>query len=424
MQDRQVVIVGQGYVGLPLAIAASAAGRRVIGVDLDESRVAQLNAGSSPVGDISDSELQREVAAGRYSASRDFSHVKDADVVVLCVPTPYHHDAPDLSYIESAARQVSERLAPGALVILESTTYPGTTEEVLLPILEQASGLVAGEGIQVAFSPERIDPGNPRFGLRNTPKIVGGVTPEATQRAADFYGGFVDKVIPVSGPRAAEMAKLLENTFRHINIALVNELAILCQDLDVDVWEVIEAAASKPFGFMPFYPGPGVGGHCIPVDPMYLSWRVKQFGGAAKFIDLARDVNAGMPLYVVTRVQDLLNDRERSLKGARILLLGVAYKPDISDLRESPALPLIEILRVKGAHVSFADPHVPAVQCEDGSLLEGVDLTDAACADADCVLVVTDHKAIDFPRVLAQSRLVFDTRNIPAGRGLAHVYRL
>jgi UDP-N-acetyl-D-glucosamine dehydrogenase len=410
VSDRHIVVVGQGYVGLPLAVAAGASGRRVVGLDLDKARVDQLNAGSSPVGDVSDADLQAQLQAGRYRASADFSVASDADVVVLCVPTPYHNDAPDLSYIEGAARDVGRHLTPGTLVILESTTYPGTTEEVLLPILEEASGLTGGTELQVAFSPERIDPGNPTYGLHNTPKIVGGLTPEATERAAVFYGGFVDKVVRVSAPKAAEMAKLLENTFRHINIALVNELAILCQDLDVDVWEVIDAAASKPFGFMPFYPGPGVGGHCIPVDPMYLSWRVKQFGGAAKFIDLARDVNAGMPLYVVNRIQDLLNDRERSLKGSRILLLGVAYKPNISDMRESPALPLVDLLVRKGASVSYHDPHVPMLDLPSGQL-RSVPLEDEVPA-ADCVVVLTHHADVDYRAVAAQAGLIFDTRRV------------
>ena len=422
MQDAHVAIVGQGYVGLPLAVASSRSGRTVVVIDLDEQRVAALNEGRSPVGDVSDAEIQEQISAGRYRAASDFAAAKDADVVVLCVPTPYHNDAPDLSYIEGAAHAVGAYLTPGTLVILESTTYPGTTQEVLLPILEEASGLVAGRDFQVAFSPERIDPGNPRYGLHNTPKIAGGVTPEATERAAAFYGGFVETVVRVSGPKTAEMAKLLENTFRHINIALVNELAVLCRDLEVDVWEVIDAAASKPFGFMPFYPGPGVGGHCIPVDPMYLSWRVKQFGGAAKFIDLARDVNAGMPLYVVTRIQDLLNDRERSLKGAKVLMLGVAYKPNISDMRESPALPLIDLLRRKGAVVSYADPHVPLLRLEDGSTMTPVD-AGASVEDADCVVVVTAHSDVDHDALAARARLVFDTRNVVRVGG-DHVVRL
>ncbi|HVE73830.1 MAG TPA: nucleotide sugar dehydrogenase [Mycobacteriales bacterium] len=422
MQDAHVVIVGQGYVGLPLAIAASRSGRTVVGIDLDESRVEGLNAGRSPVGDTTDAELQAELASGRYRADTSFAAAKDADVVVLCVPTPYHNDAPDLSHVQSAGRQVGEHLSPGALVILESTTYPGTTEEILLPILAEASGLTAGVDFQVAFSPERIDPGNPTYGLHNTPKIVGGVTPEATRRAAAFYGDFVHTVVPVSGPKAAEMSKLLENTFRHINIALVNELAVLCQDLDVDVWEVIDAAASKPFGFMPFYPGPGVGGHCIPVDPMYLSWRVKQFGGAAKFIDLARDVNAGMPLYVVTRIQDLLAEQDRPLDGATVLLLGVAYKPNIADLRESPALPLIELLRAQGATVRYVDAHVPVLALEDGSKLTASDV-DLAVSEASCVVVVTAHDGVDYEDIARRSPLVFDARNVIRSRA-EHIHRL
>jgi len=411
MTGLRVVIVGQGYVGLPLAIGAAAAGHQVWGVDLDEGRVEQLNAGSSPVGDISDDELQAQLASGRYQAAGTFAAVADAEVVVLCVPTPYHNDAPDLSHVERAGREVGRHLRAGTLIILESTTYPGTTEEFLAPVIEEASGMVARRDFQLAFSPERIDPGNPNFGLHNTPKIVGGTTPEATQLAREFYGAFVEQVVPVSGPKTAEMAKLLENTFRHINIALVNELAIVSGDLGVDIWEVIDAAATKPFGFMPFYPGPGVGGHCIPVDPMYLSWRVRQFGGSAKFIELARDVNAAMPLYCVSRVQELLNDRERALKGSRILVLGVTYKPDVADLRESPALPLIEGLLRKGAVVEFADPFVDELQV-GGRQLKARLLDDGALAEADCVLVVTPHGTVDYARVAAEASLVFDTRNI------------
>jgi nucleotide sugar dehydrogenase len=422
VQDRHVVVVGQGYVGLPLAVAASRSGRVVVGVDLDAARVEELNRGKSPVGDVPDRELREQIDAARYSASTDFTSAKDADVVVLCVPTPYHNDAPDLSYIEHAARQVGECLTAGTLVILESTTYPGTTEEILLPILEEASGLAGGKDLQVAFSPERIDPGNRTYGLHNTPKIVGGVTPEATERAEAFYRGFVETVVPVSGPKAAEMAKLLENTFRHINIALVNELAILSQDLGVNVWEVIDAAASKPFGFMPFYPGPGVGGHCIPVDPMYLSWRVRQFGGAAKFIDLARDVNAGMPLYVVQRVQDLLNDREQSLKGARILVIGVAYKPNVSDMRESPALPIMGLLREKGAVVDFSDPFVDLLEYL-GGIQESTPIEASALRAADLVLVLTHHAAVDYELIAREARIVFDTRRVVPMSG-PHVYRL
>jgi UDP-N-acetyl-D-glucosamine dehydrogenase len=406
----RVVIVGQGYVGLPLAVAAASAGHAVIGLDVADERVAQLNAGISHVSDVAEAELREVIAAGRYRASSDTAEVAGADVVVICVPTPYHNDAPDLSHIQAAGSSIGAHLKPGTVVILESTTYPGTTEELLQPILEEASGLTAGTDFHLVFSPERIDPGNERFGLRNTPKIVGGLTREGSDAAAGFYATFVDEVVRVSKPAAAEMAKLLENTFRHINIALVNELAILCQDLDVDVWEVIDAAASKPFGFMPFYPGPGVGGHCIPVDPMYLSWRVKQFGGAAKFIELARDVNEAMPAYCVTRVQDLLNDRERPLKGSKILLLGVAYKQDISDMRESPALAMIEVLLERGSVVEYHDPHVESISV-GGRVFESVEIDDERLRDAACVVVLTAHSTIDYAHVAATAPLVFDTRH-------------
>jgi nucleotide sugar dehydrogenase len=419
----EVAVVGQGYVGLPLAIAAADAGHNVVGLDCDKLRVDALNEGCSPVGDVGDEELRRLLTAGRYRASHAFEAVAGAEVVVICVPTPYHHEAPDLSHVEEAARGIGPFLSPGTLVILESTTYPGTTETLLCPVLEEASGMRAGDpdGFDLVFSPERIDPGNPTFRLSNTPKIVGGVTAVATRRAIDFYGSFVDTVVPVSEPRAAEMAKLLENTFRHINIALVNELAMLCHDMDIDVWEVIDAAASKPFGFMPFFPGPGVGGHCIPVDPMYLSWCVRQFGGAAKFIELARDVNAAMPAYCVSRVQDLLNDAGLALNGAKVLVVGVAYKADIGDLRESPALPLIERLLRKGAVVSYHDPHVPELRV-GGELLRSAPLT--SVTDADCVLVVTAHSSVDYGQLFDAARLVFDTRNIPAGHDLPNVVRL
>jgi UDP-N-acetyl-D-glucosamine dehydrogenase len=413
-------IIGQGYVGLPLALETAAAGHAVVGVDQDEERVAALNSGSSPIDDISDEVLAEALRSGRYRATTDPAAVADADVIVLCVPTPYHNEAPDLSFIESAARQVGRHLRAGSLVILESTTYPGTTEEVLVPILEDASGLKAGSDFHVAFSPERIDPGNPTFGIKNTPKIVGALTPEGNDLATKFYGSFVDRVVPVSGPRAAEMAKLLENTFRHINIALVNELAILCRDLDVDVWEVIDAAASKPFGFMPFYPGPGVGGHCIPVDPMYLSWRVKQFGGAAKFIELARDVNDAMPGYCVSRVQELLNERERPLKNSSIIVLGVAYKAGIGDLRESPAIPILDRLVQRGARVSYVDPHVERVRLGSGIVLDRSDPDDDAVRASDCVMVLTAHPEVDYDRFARLAPLVFDTRNVVASAHNVH----
>ena len=421
----RVVIVGQGYVGLPLAVAAAEAGHDVVGVDRIAAHVDALNRGQSHVGDVTSDALGAVVASGRYRATGDPSEIANAEVVVICVPTPYHDDAPDLSYIKDAGNDIARHMMSGTLVILESTTYPGTTQDVLRPILEAGSGMTAGVDFHVVFSPERIDPGNERFGLRNTPKIVGGLSAEAAEAAAAFYGSFVDQVVRVSTPAAAEMAKLLENTFRHINIALVNELAILAEGLGVDIWEVIDAAASKPFGFMPFYPGPGVGGHCIPVDPLYLSWRARQFGAAAKFIELARDVNASMPAYCVARVQDLLNDEGRALRGARVLLLGVAYKADIGDMRESPAVPLVELLQAKGASVSYHDPNVAELHV-DQQVLRSVELTDAVVADADVVVVVTPHRTVDYGRVAANASLVFDTRNVmpPGASGGARVVRL
>jgi UDP-N-acetyl-D-glucosamine dehydrogenase len=418
-----VVVIGQGYVGLPLAVAAARAGMDVTGIDLDKRRVDALNAHKSPVGDVTDTELAEVARSGRYSASTEFQAVSDADVVVLCVPTPYRDLGPDLSHIEASAMGIAPFLKPGVLVILESTTYPGTTEEMLRPALEAGSGLTAGVDFHLVFSPERIDPGNTTYGLHNTPKIVGGLSDEGTELAATFYGAFVETVIRVSDPKTAEMAKLLENTFRHINIALVNELAILSQDLGVDIWEVITAAASKPFGFMPFYPGPGVGGHCIPVDPLYLSWRVRQFGGAAKFIELARDVNAAMPTYCVTRVQDLLNDEGKSLRGAAVIVLGVAYKPDISDMRESPAIPFIQGLLSKGARVDYWDPHVPRVSIDDGTTLHGIALTPRVLSAADCVVVMTNHAVADYDQIVEHARLILDTRAAIGSRH-PHVHRL
>jgi UDP-N-acetyl-D-glucosamine dehydrogenase len=412
----RAVIVGQGYVGLPLAVAAAGAGHDVVGVDLDERLVERLNNGDSPIGDVTHEDLRAALDSGRYRASTDISSVEGSDVTVLCLPTPYHDDAPDLSFVEAGAASVGRHLRAGALVILESTTYPGTTEEVLVPLLEQASGLRAGTDFDAVFSPERIDPGNRTFGLRNTPKIVGGLTSAGTRKAAEFYGSFVDEVHQVSHPKTAEMAKLLENTFRHINIALVNELAIICRDLGVDVWEVIDAAATKPFGFQPFYPGPGVGGHCIPVDPMYLSWRARQFGGSAKFIELARDVNNAMPMYCASRIQELLNDRRKPVNGSRILVLGVTYKRDVADLRETPSVALMERLGQKGAELAYHDPHAPTFTVPGVGELKSVELDADTLATVDCVVVVTDHSAVDYARVRDLAPVVFDTRNaVPPG---------
>jgi UDP-N-acetyl-D-glucosamine dehydrogenase len=415
---EHVVVVGQGYVGLPLAVAAAEVGHRVTGVDLDEHRVAALNRAESPVGDVPVQQLVELRRSGRYEASSSYDPVREADVVVICVPTPFADDAPDLSHVRAAGQAVGERLRPGTLVVLESTSYPGTTDEVLTPILLAASGLTASE-LDIAFSPERIDPGNPSYGLRNTPKVVGAATDRARERAQAFYATFVDEVVPVSSAGAAEMAKLLENTFRHINIALANEMAVMCRALGLDVWEVIEAAATKPFGFMPFRPGPGVGGHCIPVDPMYLSWKVRQHGATSRFISLARDINASMPAYVVSRVQELLNDVGRAVRGSEVLLVGVTYKPDIADLRESPALEVLRRLRELGAQVRYADPYVADL---DVPAIDGADLADAV-GQADCVVLLTPHTGVDHEAVAAGCRLLLDTRGVVRLRA-GHVHTL
>lgn len=402
-----VAVIGQGYVGLPLAIAAAEAGFDVVGVERDVARVGHINAGVSHIGDVAEDALRGALKSGRYRAVVDIADAGPREIVVLCVPTPYAKDEPDMSFVRAAGEAVGRHMQPGALVILESTTYPGTTEELLQPILEQASGLTGGRDFDLAFSPERIDPGNATFGLRNTPKIVGGITPRSTERAAQFYGALVDKVVPVSGPKTAEMAKLLENSFRHINIALVNELAVLARDLGVDIWEVIDAAASKPFGFMPFYPGPGVGGHCIPVDPMYLSWRIRQLGGSARFIELAREVNAAMPGYCVTRLRELLGGE--SLAGRSVLLLGVAYKANVPDLRESPGLRILELLREEGAVVTYHDPFVPTLDV-GGAFLASVELDAGSLHEIDAAVVVTAHDCIDFEMIARDAPLIFDTR--------------
>lgn len=408
----KVAIVGQGYVGLPLALAAAESGHEVFGIERDAMRVAELASGRSHIRDVPDETLSAVLGTGRYRPVTRFEEVASTEIVVLCVPTPYSDDAPDLSFIRNAGAEVGRYLRPGTLVILESTTYPGTTEELLGPILEDASGLRAGREFDLAFSPERIDPGNRRYRLENTPKIVGGTTREATARACAFYQGFIEHVVPVSSPRTAEMAKLLENTFRHINIALVNELAVLSRDLDVDIWEVVDAAATKPFGFMPFYPGPGVGGHCIPVDPMYLSWRVRELGGSARFIELARDVNAAMPGYCVTRIRELLEDRGVLLSHASVLVLGASYKANVGDLRESPAVDVIRRLRDEGAAVSYHDPWVPQVEVGDGIPLRSRPLNAQVLREVDCVAVLTNHDAVDYQLVASSARLVFDTRNV------------
>jgi UDP-N-acetyl-D-glucosamine dehydrogenase len=413
-------VVGLGYVGLPLAVALEAKGARVIGLDASTARVRQLASGRSGIEDISDDQVATAIARG-LSVTTDVNDAAEAAVYVICVPTPLRQHLPDLGAVEAAARSLAGVLQAGDLVILESTTYPGTTDEFLAPILEE-SGLKAGVDFHLAYSPERIDPGNATYGLTNTPKIVGGLTSESTRAAAEFYGAFVDQVVTVSGPREAELAKLLENTFRHVNIALVNEMAVFSHELGIDLWQAIDAAATKPFGYMPFYPGPGVGGHCIPVDPSYLSWRLRTLGYQFRFVDLAQDLNNRMPSYVVERLQLLLNDRGVALSQARVLCIGAAYKKNVSDMRESPALLVMERLQRLGARISYHDPFVPSVELE-GVHHESVALDADQISAADAVLILTPHDDIDLESLVQSARLVFDTRAVvPPVEG--HVYRL
>lgn len=406
-------MIGLGYVGLPLSIRAAQAGFTVSGIDVSTERVEELLAGRSPFTDVTDEELSAEVNAGRFRPTGSTAPLAGADVIVICVPTPLKHDRPDMSFIEAAGSDVASTLQRDQLVILESTTFPGTTDDTLLKILE-TSGLVAGTDFFLGFSPERIDPGNKQFGIENVPKIVGGINEQSTELMAAFYESFVAKVHRVSSPRAAEMAKLLENTYRHVNIALVNEIAILCRDLGIDVWEVIDAAATKPFGFQPFYPGPGWGGHCIPVDPAYLSWSVRQMGSTARFVELAREFNERMPQYVVQRIGEALNEGGKSIKDSSVLVLGVAYKADVSDTRESPATDIIEKLQRSGAKVSFNDPLAGELRLSDG-VMQGVELTEEAIEEADLVLVHTNHTDYNWQWIARHARCILDTRNALKG---------
>ncbi len=411
---RDLVVIGLGYVGLPLAQEATRAGLSVTGLDLSRAVVDGLAAGRSHVDDLSDADIADMLERG-FVATTDPAVIADARAVVICVPTPLTPEGgPDLGAVLGATRSIAEHLRPGHLIVLESTTYPGTTDDEVRPVLE-AGGLIAGRDFHLAFSPERIDPGNPTFGMRNTPKVVGGHTESCTDAAASFYGAFVDTVVRARGTREAEMAKLLENTYRHINIALVNEMARFCHELGIDLWDVIAAAKSKPFGFQAFYPGPGVGGHCIPIDPNYLSYQVQaKLGYPFRFVELAQEINAGMPSYVVRRIQDALNDEGKALRGARILLLGVTYKPDIADQRESPAKPIAVELRDKGAEVQFHDPHVTTWRLGDADLECVADL-DSAMASADLVVLLQSHAAYDLVDLVARAPRFFDTRGVTTG---------
>ncbi len=411
-REAIVGVVGVGYVGLPLVVEFARVGFRVVALDLNEGKVAAINEGRSYIEDIPSAHLLPLVEAGLVRATSQYSELASADAIIICVPTPLNKTKdPDMSYIIQAIESISAISRPGMAVILESTTYPGTTEEVIVPALEK-KGLKAGEDVFVAFSPERIDPGNERYGLRNTPKVVGGITPACQQVAVALYGTAVDQVVPVSSPTTAEMVKLLENTFRSVNIGLVNELALMCDKLGIDAWEVINAASTKPFGFMAFYPGPGLGGHCIPVDPHYLSWKLKTLNYNARFINLASEINTSMPLYVVDKVSDALNDDAKSVRGANIVVLGVAYKPNIDDVRESPALDVIDLLRHKGANVVYHDPYIPQITLEGGFIMRSAAYDTALLRQADCVVVITHHRASDWEEVVRESRLIVDTRHV------------
>jgi len=404
-------IVGLGYVGLPLAVELASAGFQVLGFDVQQRVVDGLNAGDSHVKDVSDAQLNAVVAAGRFRATSDLARLSEPDAISICVPTPLSKfKDPDVSFIVAATESVKHALRPGQAIILESTTYPGTTREILLPALE-STGLVVGRDFFLAFSPERVDPGNPIYGTRNTPKVVGGITARCRQVAVALYQPAIDRLVPVSTTEAAELVKLLENTFRSVNIGLVNEMAIVCDKLGVDVWEVIEAAATKPFGFMKFLPGPGLGGHCIPIDPHYLAWKMRGLNYKTRFIDLAGELNTEMPLFWVRKVAEALNQQGKAVRGATVLVLGVAYKRDIEDIRESPALDIMRLLEGQGAHVLYHDPHVPSF-CEDGREFRSVPLTPETVAGADCVMVVTDHSSVDYRAIQRRARLVVDTRNV------------
>lgn len=407
-------IIGLGYVGLPLAAAFAQAGFKVIGIDLDQRKVDLLNSGQSYITDVPSAQIAEIVERGTFVASTSYDSLRQADAVSICVPTPLRKTKdPDMSYVISATESVAAVSHAGMLIVLESTTYPGTTEEILVPRMRQA-GLQPGDDIFIAFSPERIDPGNKHYGVKNTPKVVGGYTEACREVACAYYATVVDQIVPVSSARTAEMVKLLENTFRAVNIGLVNEMALMCDKLGVDVWEVIRAAATKPFGFMSFYPGPGIGGHCIPIDPLYLSWKLKTLNYTARFIELASEINTSMPHYVVNKVAEALNDESKAVRGAQIAVLGVAYKRDVDDVRESPALDIIQLLSERGAQVSYHDPYVPAVRLEHQKSMESVTLTADWLRSADCVVIVTDHSAYDYGWIVENSRLIVDTRNATA----------
>ncbi len=419
----KVGIIGQGYVGLPLALEFSGRGVSVTGFEVDSNKVKALLAGKSYILDIPSERIRAQVQAGRLKPTTDFKQLSKMDAIIICVPTPLRKSKePDLSYIISAVEKIRPNLRKGQLIVLESTTYPGTTREVVQPMVEER-GFKVGKDVLVAFSPERVDPGNKKFSIHNTPKIVGGISKDCQKAAYSLYSIVCEKVVQVSSPEAAEMVKLFENTFRAVNIGLVNELALICNQLKLDVWEVLDAAATKPFGYMPFYPGPGLGGHCIPLDPHYLSWKLKTMNFYARFIELAAELNANMPDYVVRRVIDILNQRKKSIKDAKVLVLGVAYKKDISDWRESPALEIIEKFHEKNAVVHYHDPYVPSIDL-GGHRMKSIPLNDTALKGHDCAVIVTNHSAFNARAITDKSQLVFDTRNATKGISSPKIVKL
>jgi UDP-N-acetyl-D-glucosamine dehydrogenase len=423
-KTARVGIVGLGYVGLPLAMEFAKAGFSVTGIDIHERKVSGINSGESHIQDVATAEVAGMVAQGRLRATTDFRAVAELDTINICVPTPLRKTKdPDMSFIVSACQAIRQYIHPGMLIILESTTYPGTTEELLLPMLQEGSDLQAGRDFFLCFSPERVDPGNANFQTSNIPKVVGGITPECTRMGVQFYSQALKTVVPVSSTQVAEMVKLLENTFRMINIGLVNEIALMCDRMGVDIWEVIEAAATKPFGFMPFFPGPGLGGHCIPIDPFYLSWKTRQAGIEARFIELAGYINGQMPHFVVDKIQNALNNCSKPLKGSHVHVLGVAYKRNIDDVRESPALDIMHLLGRKGARVTYSDPFVAKLHVEGLGECVSAD-QERAVNEADCVVIVTDHAGVDYARIAQTARLVVDTRNALKGIAAPNIVRL
>ena len=413
-REAVIAVVGLGYVGLPLAVEFAEAGFQVIGLDVLPEKTRQINAGESYIDDVSGERILALRQAGKLRATCDYEDISDVDAISICVPTPLRKTRdPDMSFIVQAAESIAKARKPGMLIVLESTTYPGTTEEIILPAIA-GDELVVGENVFVAYSPERVDPGNQTYTVRNTPKVVGGITADCAEVAKALYSAAVDQIVQVSSPTAAEMVKLLENTFRAVNIGLVNEMALMCDKLDVDVWEVIQAAATKPFGYMPFFPGPGLGGHCIPVDPHYLSWKLKTLNYNARFIELASEINTSMPYYVIEKITHALNNQEKSVRGSQIVILGVAYKRDVADVRESPALDIISLLRHRGAEVRYCDPHVPFLSLEGDARMQSEAYSVDLLQRADCLVVVTDHAGFDWREIASHSRAIVDTRHVYA----------